>query len=104
MTTSPKPVGRPRDLGDWQATLSTGMGAGMRLLRLSDGLPITNHHHDADSGPYRYEDILGYLSKYSHVRQAFNYKSHISIWPASTYPTLVLVRLARLPPLLLRCS
>ena len=47
-----------------------------------------HHHHDSDSGPYRDEDVLlalqllAYLSKYSHVRQAF-YKSRVTFHPAS---------------------
>ncbi|KAF8955693.1 hypothetical protein BDZ97DRAFT_1764590 [Flammula alnicola] len=48
-----------------------------------------NHHHrDSDSGPYRDEDVLlslqllAYLSKYPHVRQAF-YKPRVTFHPAS---------------------
>ncbi|KAF6756926.1 hypothetical protein DFP72DRAFT_751044, partial [Ephemerocybe angulata] len=50
----------------------------------------SNSHHarDADSGPYRDEDVLfglqllAYLSKYPHVRQAF-YKPRTSFHPAT---------------------
>ena len=47
-----------------------------------------HHHRDADSGPYRDEDVLlslqllAYLSKYPHVRQAF-YKPRTTFHPAS---------------------
>lgn len=47
-----------------------------------------HHNHDAESGPYRDEDVLlslqllAYLSKYPHVRQAF-YKSRTTFHPAS---------------------
>ncbi|KAF8149125.1 hypothetical protein B0H34DRAFT_791603 [Crassisporium funariophilum] len=64
------------------ATASINMGGG----RTSSG---TNHHHrDSDSGPYRDEDVLlslqllAYLSKYPHVRQAF-YKPRVTFHPAS---------------------
>ncbi|KIM37323.1 hypothetical protein M413DRAFT_277406 [Hebeloma cylindrosporum] len=46
------------------------------------------HHRDTDSGPYRDEDVLlslqllAYLSKYPHVRQAF-YKPRVTFHPAS---------------------
>ncbi|KAJ3501255.1 hypothetical protein NLJ89_g9422 [Agrocybe chaxingu] len=45
-------------------------------------------HRDSDSGPYRDEDVLlslqllAYLSKYPHVRQAF-YKPRVTFHPAS---------------------
>ncbi|KAF7424926.1 hypothetical protein PC9H_010237 [Pleurotus ostreatus] len=48
----------------------------------------SHHHRDTDSGPYRDEDVvlslqlLAYLSKYPHVRQAF-YKPRLSFHPAS---------------------
>ncbi|KII84339.1 hypothetical protein PLICRDRAFT_57745 [Plicaturopsis crispa FD-325 SS-3] len=48
----------------------------------------SHHRRDADSGPYRDEDVLlslqllAYLSKYPHVRQAF-YKSRTTFHPAS---------------------
>ncbi|KIJ62936.1 hypothetical protein HYDPIDRAFT_168884 [Hydnomerulius pinastri MD-312] len=47
-----------------------------------------HHHRDSDSGPYKDEDVLlslqllAYLSKYPHVRQAF-YKQRISFHPAA---------------------
>ena len=47
-----------------------------------------HHHRDTDSGPYKDEDVLlslqllAYLSKYPHVRQAF-YKQRVSFHPAS---------------------
>lgn len=48
----------------------------------------SHHHRDSDSGPYRDEDVLlslqllAYLSKYPHVRQAF-YKPRVTFHPAS---------------------
>ncbi|KIK25045.1 hypothetical protein PISMIDRAFT_362016 [Pisolithus microcarpus 441] len=48
----------------------------------------THNHRDTDSGPYKDEDVLlslqllAYLSKYPHVRQAF-YKQRISFHPAT---------------------
>ncbi|KAH8094463.1 hypothetical protein BXZ70DRAFT_358643 [Cristinia sonorae] len=70
---------------------TVGAGAG--------GLPVPprhhhhhHHHHDADSGPYRDEDVLlalqllAYLSKYPHVRQAF-YKPRVTFHPASAQQT-----------------
>ncbi|KAF8885468.1 hypothetical protein BD779DRAFT_1471594 [Infundibulicybe gibba] len=48
----------------------------------------THHHRDPDAGPYRDEDVLlslqllAYLSKYPHVRQAF-YKPRVTFHPAS---------------------
>ncbi|KDQ58833.1 hypothetical protein JAAARDRAFT_154035 [Jaapia argillacea MUCL 33604] len=48
-----------------------------------------HHHRDPDAGPYRDEDVLlslqllAYLSKYPHVRQAF-YKPRASFHPATT--------------------
>lgn len=47
-----------------------------------------SHHTTSDSGPYRDEDVLlslqllAYLSKYPHVRQAF-YKPRVTFHPAS---------------------
>ncbi|KAK0493081.1 hypothetical protein EDD18DRAFT_1180616 [Armillaria luteobubalina] len=47
-----------------------------------------HHHRDAESGPYRDEDVLlslqllAYLSKYPHVRQAF-YEPRLTFHPAS---------------------
>lgn len=47
-----------------------------------------HHHRDTDSGPYKDEDVLlglqllAYLSKYPHVRQAF-YKQRVSFHPAA---------------------
>lgn len=49
-----------------------------------------HHHRDAYSGPYRDEDVLlalqllAYLSKYPHVRQAF-YKPCLTFHPASAF-------------------
>ncbi|KAH9937923.1 uncharacterized protein BXZ73DRAFT_76542 [Epithele typhae] len=56
------------------------------------GLPAAHHHHhhrEVDTGPYRDEDVvlglqlLAYLSKYPHCRQAF-YKPRQSFHPATT--------------------
>ena len=50
--------------------------------------PSAHQHRDIDSGPYRDEDVLlslqllAYLSKYPHVRQAF-YKPRVTFHPAS---------------------
>lgn len=47
-----------------------------------------HHHHHHDAGPYRDEDVLlslqllAYLSKYPHVRQAF-YKPRVAFHPAT---------------------
>ncbi|KAH9481932.1 MYND-type zinc finger protein samB [Psilocybe cubensis] len=62
--------------------LGGGVGGGQRAGSSS------HHHRDADSGPYRDEDVLlslqllAYLSKYPHVRQAF-YKPRVTFHPAS---------------------
>lgn len=62
-------------------------GTQMSLGRTSSN-NNSSHHRDADSGPYRDEDVLlslqllAYLSKYPHVRQAF-YKSRVTFHPAS---------------------
>jgi hypothetical protein len=58
---------------------------GPRVAGSSHG---AHHHRDSDSGPYRDEDVLlslqllAYLSKYPHVRQAF-YKPRVTFHPAS---------------------
>ncbi|KAH7884857.1 hypothetical protein F5I97DRAFT_1812282 [Phlebopus sp. FC_14] len=50
--------------------------------------PSHLHHRDVDSGPYKDEDVLlslqllAYLSKYPHVRQAF-YRTRVSFHPAA---------------------
>ncbi|KAG6332967.1 hypothetical protein ID866_6120 [Astraeus odoratus] len=50
--------------------------------------PSHTHHREMDSGPYKDEDVLlslqllAYLSKYPHVRQAF-YKPRVSFHPAT---------------------
>lgn len=65
--------------------------AGQTPARNAGGAASHHHHHhhrDADSGPYRDEDVLlalqllAYLSKYPHVRQAF-YKQRPSFHPAT---------------------
>ncbi|KAI0701228.1 hypothetical protein BC835DRAFT_1501882 [Cytidiella melzeri] len=60
-------------------------GAGAALA----GMHHHHHHHrDSDTGPYRDEDVLlalqllAYLSKYPHVRQAF-YKPRAAFHPAT---------------------
>jgi hypothetical protein len=56
--------------------------------RTMSGSHGSHHHRDTDSGPYRDEDVLlslqllAYLSKYPHVRQAF-YKPRVTFHPAS---------------------
>ncbi len=69
-------------------TPTRGVGAGT-------GLPTHHHHHhrESDAGPYRDEDVLlalqllAYLSKYPHVRQAF-YKPRPSFHPATVQENL----------------
>lgn len=104
MTTVPTPVGRPGRRGQDTAANNTPTAIrGAHRNRTGDimgganatTIPIgrtSNHHHhhhrDSDSGPYRDEDVLlslqllAYLSKYPHVRQAF-YKSRATFHPAS---------------------
>ena len=58
----------------------------------NNGTPAHHHHHhhprEVDAGPYRDEDVLlslqllAYLSKYPHCRQAF-YKPRASFHPAT---------------------
>jgi hypothetical protein len=61
------------------------IGGVERPVRSSSG---THHSRDGDAGPYRDEDVLlslqllAYLSKYPHVRQAF-YKPRVTFHPAS---------------------
>ena len=63
----------------------TNTFGGARAAVSSHGI---HHHRDSDSGPYRDEDVLlslqllAYLSKYPHVRQAF-YKPRVTFHPAS---------------------
>lgn len=86
-------AGRARTPGN-QAPGTTGTGAGLINTNLT-GLPAGmasphGHHHHAreETGPYRDEDVLlslqllAYLSKYPHVRQAF-YKQRVSFHPAT---------------------
>lgn len=101
MTNAPTPAGRTRR--GTQDTISqtptttrrtrTGDGNGTNATATPVGRSGSSHNHhshhrDADSGPYRDEDVLlslqllAYLSKYPHVRQAF-YKSRSSFHPAS---------------------
>ena len=103
MTTAPTPVGRPGRRGQDPAANNTptatrgahrnraGDNTGINATTIPLGRTSThNHHHhrDPDSGPYRDEDVLlslqllAYLSKYPHVRQAF-YKSRTTFHPAS---------------------
>lgn len=101
MTAIPTPAGRTRRVT--QDTVNQ-TPTNMRRTRTGDGngtnataTPVGrsgsshnhhSHHRDTDSGPYRDEDVLlslqllAYLSKYPHVRQAF-YKSRSSFHPAS---------------------
>ncbi|TFK84270.1 hypothetical protein K466DRAFT_527585 [Polyporus arcularius HHB13444] len=69
-----------------QNTIRAGNATG------NNGTPSHHHHHhharDIDAGPYRDEDVLlslqllAYLSKYPHCRQAF-YKPRTSFHPAT---------------------
>jgi hypothetical protein len=79
-------TGRTR-AGDTNNPNATANGANFSM----DVRRTTNHshhHRDLDSGPYRDEDVLlslqllAYLSKYPHVRQAF-YKPRATFHPAS---------------------
>lgn len=110
MAAAATPVGRP-GRRDTAATLTPAAARGMHRTRTGDTTtPATaaaaaggagggaaprapghghhHHHRDADAGPYRDEDVLlslqllAYLSKYPHVRQAF-YKSRATFHPAS---------------------
>ncbi|TFK61709.1 hypothetical protein BDN72DRAFT_965010, partial [Pluteus cervinus] len=71
-------------------TPAPGIGASFTIgRRPSTATTNANHHHrDVESGPYRDEDVLlslqllAYLSKYPHVRQAF-YKPRVTFHPAS---------------------
>lgn len=82
-------AGRTADVGTpaRQNTIRAGnAGTG------NNGTPSHHHHHhharEVDSGPYRDEDVLlslqllAYLSKYPHCRQAF-YKPRTSFHPAT---------------------
>lgn len=66
-------------------TTPTNTFGGTRAASTSHGI---HHHRNSDSGPYRDEDVLlslqllAYLSKYPHVRQAF-YKPRVTFHPAS---------------------
>ena len=98
MTTVPTPAGRTRRETVHQAPTTTrrtrtGDGNGTNATATPVGRSGSSHNHhshhrDTDSGPYRDEDVLlslqllAYLSKYPHVRQAF-YKSRGSFHPAS---------------------
>jgi hypothetical protein len=90
-TTAPTSVGRPGRRGHPAANNTPTAARGAHRNRAGDntGMNATtiplgrtsnhNHHHhrDPDSGPYRDEDVLlslqllAYLSKYPHARQAF---------------------------------
>jgi hypothetical protein len=88
--------GRTNATGDPNATAGTGAGGAAAANTVASlnigGRTSTNsnshHHRDSDSGPYRDEDVLlslqllAYLSKYPHVRQAF-YKPRVTFHPAS---------------------
>ena len=101
LATAPTPIGRAGRRGQDPVTNTTPTAArGTHRNRTGDNntpgnntaVPLgrsSNHHHrDPDSGPYRDEDVLlslqllAYLSKYPHVRQAF-YKSRATFHPAS---------------------
>lgn len=101
MIVVPTPVGRAgRRTQDALAHITPTAARGMHHPRTGDNMGVNanpigrasshNHHHhrDTDSGPYRDEDVLlslqllAYLSKYPHVRQAF-YKSRSTFHPAS---------------------
>lgn len=92
---TPRTIRRGAELANTPATGGRrgrgGDGTGTNATATPMGRSSShNHHHhrDADSGPYRDEDVLlslqllAYLSKYPHVRQAF-YKSRSTFHPAS---------------------
>jgi len=82
----------PTDNGPTGNTVGTAAAAAAAAASLNNtlgGRTTSSHHHrDSDSGPYRDEDVLlslqllAYLSKYPHVRQAF-YKPRVTFHPAS---------------------
>lgn len=82
-------TGRTR-VGDNNDVNATTNGANLSLdvRRTTSHSHNSHHHRDSDSGPYRDEDVLlslqllAYLSKYPHVRQAF-YKPRATFHPAS---------------------
>lgn len=90
----PQPTGTPRQAVHGTARL--GAAAPPRPDRTLNVPPTaigrtsshSHHHRDTDSGPYKDEDVLlglqllAYLSKYPHVRQAF-YKPRVSFHPAT---------------------
>lgn len=100
MTTAPTPTGRAGRRGQDVTVNNTpttargthrGRGGDTNATTTPMGRTSShNHHHhrDVDSGPYRDEDVLlslqllAYLSKYPHVRQAF-YKPRSTFHPAS---------------------
>ncbi|KAG6914269.1 hypothetical protein DXG01_001346 [Tephrocybe rancida] len=75
---APQPAPQPQEAG-------TAQGQGGHRHRHHHG---HHHHHAQDAGPYRDEDVLlslqllAYLSKYPHVRQAF-YRPRATFHPAS---------------------
>ncbi len=70
-----------------RAAAPANLRAGPATAALT-GIHHHHHHRDSDSGPYRDEDVLlalqllAYLSKYPHVRQAF-YKPRPAFHPAT---------------------
>lgn len=74
---------RMRTIGAVPAPTAGGPGTA-----IGTGHHRSSHHRDSDTGPYRDEDVLlalqllAYLSKYPHVRQAF-YKPRPSFHPAT---------------------
>ncbi|KAH9926526.1 hypothetical protein B0H21DRAFT_764038 [Amylocystis lapponica] len=86
-----------RGLNTTAPTGTTNGGGGPVL-----GAHLHHHFRDVDSGPYRDQDVLlslqllAYLSKYPHVRQAF-YKPRSSFHPASAQEPIAAGRLAQTP-------
>ncbi|KAG9316086.1 hypothetical protein JVU11DRAFT_3757 [Chiua virens] len=72
------------------ATVTTRDHAAAQPVATTFGHPPSHvhHHRETESGPYKDEDVLlslqllAYLSKYPHVRQAF-YKQRVSFHPAA---------------------
>lgn len=97
---APNPPPRPPAPAGGQAgpsntTNITGPITHIQPTVLPNRLPHRHHHHHhhraEEPGPYREEDVLlslqllAYLSKYPHVRQAF-YKPRLSFHPATAVP------------------
>jgi hypothetical protein len=81
-------TGRTRAGDNNDVNTTNGTNLSLDVRRTTSHSHNSHHHRDSDSGPYRDEDVLlslqllAYLSKYPHVRQAF-YKPRATFHPAS---------------------